>query len=269
MKSASLSRSRPRRSTPTADLHIFAVAGIPDVTPGADLAALIAGAAARASCGIDAGDVVVVAQKIVSKAEGALVRLEDVVPSPRAEQWAAAHGKDPRAVEVILRESRRIVRMERGILIAETRHGFVCANAGVDASNMAPGFVTLLPRDPDASAERLRDGLCTVALSGSPHGCAVIISDSFGRPWREGAVDVALGVAGLRPLVDYRGCLDPYGRRLESSVTALADELAGAAEIVMRKTARTPVAIVRGAGEWCGEGSGRQLVRDASRDLFR
>jgi coenzyme F420-0:L-glutamate ligase/coenzyme F420-1:gamma-L-glutamate ligase len=155
--------------------------------------------------------------------------------------------------------------MERGILIAETRHGFVCANAGVDASNVTPGFVTVLPRDPDASAERLRGALA--ARCGAP--VAVIVSDTFGRPWREGAVNVALGVAGLRPLVDYRGDVDPYGRRLESSMTALADQLASAAEVVMRKTAQTPVAIVRGAAEWCGDGSGQQMVRDASRDLFR
>jgi coenzyme F420-0:L-glutamate ligase/coenzyme F420-1:gamma-L-glutamate ligase len=201
----------------------------------------------------------------VSKAEGALARLEEVVPSARAREWAEAHGKDPRVVEVVMGESRRIVRMERGILIAETHHGFICANAGVDASNVAPGLVTLLPRDPDASAARLRSAL------EDAWGCpvAVIVSDSFGRAWREGAVDVALGVAGLRPLIDYRGCVDPYGRRLQSSVTALADELAGAAEIVMRKTMGTPVAIVRGAAEWCGDGSGRELVRDASFDLFR
>jgi coenzyme F420-0:L-glutamate ligase/coenzyme F420-1:gamma-L-glutamate ligase len=247
------------------DLHVFALPGLPDITPDADLAALIADASARIGRAVEAGDVFVVAQKIVSKAEGALVRLAEVVPSPRAEAWAAAHGKDPRVVEVILGEARRIVRMERGILIAETRHGFVCANAGVDASNVTPGFVTILPRDPDASAERLR--LALAARCGHP--VAVIVSDTFGRPWREGAVNVALGVAGLRPLVDYRGCVDPYGRRLESSMTALADELAGAAEVVMRKTAQTPVAIVRGAAEWCGDGSGQQMVRDASRDLFR
>jgi coenzyme F420-0:L-glutamate ligase/coenzyme F420-1:gamma-L-glutamate ligase len=243
------------------ELHIFAVPGIPDVTPGAELGVLLADAVTRAGRTIEPGDVFVVAQKIVSKAEGALVRLDEVVPSPLAEQWAAAHGKDPRVVEVIFRESRRIVRMDRGIVIAETHHGFVCANAGVDASNVAPGFVTVLPRDPDASAERLRASL--------PPRCAVIISDTFGRPWREGVVNVALGVAGLRPLIDYRGCVDPYGRQLESTVVALADELAGAAEIVTRKIARTPVAIVRGAGEWSGEGSGRMLVREAGRDLFR
>jgi len=238
---------------------------MPDVEPGDDVGALIAGAVARAGETIEAGDVVVVAQKIVSKAEGALVRLDEVAPSPRAAEWAAAWAKDPRVVEVVLRESRRIVRMERGILIAETQHGFICANAGVDASNVAPGFVTVLPRDPDASAERLR-----LALSAA-FGCpvAVIVSDTFGRPWREGVVNVALGVAGLQPLLDYRGSADSFGRRLTSTVVALADEVAGAAEIVTRKAAGTPVAIVRGAAEWIGAGSGRLLVRVAQRDLFR
>jgi coenzyme F420-0:L-glutamate ligase/coenzyme F420-1:gamma-L-glutamate ligase len=247
------------------DLHLFSVAGIPEVAPGADLGALIAGAVRRTGRAVEAGDVFVVAQKIVSKAEGALVRLDEVVPSPLAHEWATAHGLDPHLVEVVFRESRRIVRMDRGIVIAETRHGFVCANAGVDASNVAPGFVTVLPRDPDASAEGLRAGLSEA------FACPIstIVSDTFGRPWREGFVNVALGVAGLRPLIDYRGCVDPHGRRLHATLIALADELAGAAEIVMRKTAGTPVAIVRGAAEWTGEGSGRMLVREASRDLFR
>jgi coenzyme F420-0:L-glutamate ligase/coenzyme F420-1:gamma-L-glutamate ligase len=256
------------------DLHVFAIAGIPDVTPGADLAALIADACERSGRTIERGDVFVVAQKIVSKAEGAIVRLDDVTPSPLAAEWAAAHGKDARVVEVILRESRRIVRMDRGILISETRHGFVCANAGVDASNVEPEFVTVLPRDPDASAQRLRAAFALRASSAKaspsePFDCAVIVSDTFGRPWREGVVNVAIGVAGLRPLVDYRGTVDAYGRRLESTIIALADELAAAAEIVMRKTARTPVAVVRGAGEWLGEGSSRALVRDGASDLFR
>jgi coenzyme F420-0:L-glutamate ligase/coenzyme F420-1:gamma-L-glutamate ligase len=166
---------------------------------------------------------------------------------------------------VIFSESRRIVRMDHGVLITETHHGFVCANAGVDASNVPGGWVTVLPRDPDGSAERLRSALSD-ALE-CPVG--VIVADTFGRPWREGVVNVALGVAGLRPVIDYRGCTDPYGRRLESTVVALADEIAGAAEIVMRKTARMPVAIVRGAAEWAGEGTARTLVRDAARDLFR
>jgi coenzyme F420-0:L-glutamate ligase / coenzyme F420-1:gamma-L-glutamate ligase len=248
-----------------ADLHLFAVAGIPDVTPGDDLGALIASAVRRGGRAVDAGDVFVVAQKVVSKAEGAIVRLDDVEPSALAARWAAAHGKDPRSIEVILRESRRIVRMDRGILIAETHHGFVCANAGVDASNVPPGFVTVLPRDPDASAERLRRGV-SAALDRS---IAVIVTDTFGRPWREGVVNVALGIAGLRPTIDYRGGTDTYGRALQATVVALADELAGAAEVVTRKAAGLPVAIVRGAAEWAGEGSGQMLVRDAAHDLFR
>lgn len=247
------------------DLHLFALPGLPEIEPGADLAALIADAAARSGRGVERGDVFVVAQKIVSKAEGALVRLDTIEPSAMAVEWAGANARDPRVVEVILRESRRIVRMARGILIAETRHGFVCANAGVDASNVQSGMVAVLPVDPDASAERLR-----AALSAS-FGCqiGVIVSDTFGRAWREGVVNVALGVAGLQSLIDYRGTADSFGRPLTSTVIALADEIASAAEIVTRKSAGTPVAVARGAGEWAGAGTGHQLVREASRDLFR
>ena len=247
------------------ELHVAAVDGIPEVTRGDDVAALIAAAVAGEGRRVEAGDVFVVAQKIVSKAEGATVRLDEVTPSPKAAEWAAANGKDARVIEVVFRQSRRIVRMEGGILIAETHHGFVCANAGVDASNAPPGFVTVLPDDPDASAARLREAL--TAAFGCP--VAVIVSDTFGRAWREGAINVALGVAGLQPFVDYRGTLDRYGRPLTSTTIAIADELAGAAEIVTRKSAGTPVAIVRGAAEWMGEGTGRMLVREASRDLFR
>jgi coenzyme F420-0:L-glutamate ligase/coenzyme F420-1:gamma-L-glutamate ligase len=263
-----------------AALHVFAVPGIPDVGPGDDVGALIADAAAAAGLGITPGDVVVVAQKIVSKAEGAVVRLDEVIPSPRAAEWAAAWGKDPRVVEVVLRESRRIVRMERGILIAETQHGFICANAGVDGSNVDRGFVTVLPLDPDQSAAAIRVRIASTVRP-APHtagasigatdqaNIGVIVSDTFGRPWREGALNVALGVAGVRPLLDYRGCRDPYGRELTSTVIAIADELAAAAELVMRKTAGLPVAIVRGAGEWLGDGSGAELLRAAPHDLFR
>jgi coenzyme F420-0:L-glutamate ligase/coenzyme F420-1:gamma-L-glutamate ligase len=238
---------------------------MPEVANGADLAALIADAVARGGKRVEHGDVFVVAQKVVSKAEGALVRLDTVTPSPMAERWAAQTGRDARAIEVVLREAQRIVRMDQGILIVETRHGFVCANAGVDASNVEPGFVTLLPRDPDLSAQRL------CAALAERFGCqiAVIVSDTFGRPWREGVVNVAIGVAGLQPLVDYRGSCDSFRRPLTSTVIALADELAGAAEVIMRKSAGTPVAVVRGAGEWLGDGQGRMLVRDGSRDLFR
>jgi coenzyme F420-0:L-glutamate ligase/coenzyme F420-1:gamma-L-glutamate ligase len=247
------------------ELHVAALPGIPEIEVDDDVAALVAAAVARAARPIEPGDVFVVAQKIVSKAEGAIVRLDDVTPSTRAAQWARDYAKDPRVVEVILRESRRIVRMERGIIIAETHHGFVCANAGVDVSNVPTGFVTILPRNPDASAARMRDAL--VVAFGC--GVGVIVSDTFGRPWREGVVNVALGVAGLRPLLDYRGCRDPFGRRLEATVMAIADELASAAELVMRKTTGTPAAIIRGAREWVGEGTGRMLVRDPSLDLFR
>jgi coenzyme F420-0:L-glutamate ligase/coenzyme F420-1:gamma-L-glutamate ligase len=247
------------------DLHIFGVPPLPEIAHPADLGALIVEAVRRGARTIDAGDVFVVAQKIVSKAEGAVVALAEILPSTLATRWASETGKDARVVEVILRESRRIVRMDRGILISETRHGFVCANAGVDTSNVAPGWVTLLPDDPDASADRLREALS--AAFGCP--VAVIISDTFGRAWREGVVNVALGVSGLMPLIDYRGTADSYGRPLTSTVIALADELAAAAEIVTRKSAGTPVAVVRGAAEWAGGGNGRMLVRDASRDLFR
>jgi len=250
---------------PTA-IHVFAVPGLPDVTIDADVGVLIADAVAGARLTIEPGDVVVVAQKIVSKAEGSIVRLDTVTPSSRAVDWGAAHGKDPRVVEVVLRESKRIVRMERGILIAETHHGFVCANAGVDASNVEPGFVTTLPRDPDRSAAAIRDA---IAAAIRINAVAVIVADTFGRPWREGAVNVALGAAGLRALLDYRGCRDPYGRTLASTMIAVADEIAAAAELVMGKTAQVPVAIVRGAGEWLGDGSGADLRRESGSDLFR
>jgi len=246
------------------EVRVVPVCGIPDVHPGDDLGALIVSAIVRDERRLGAGDVVVVAQKVVSKAEGRVVQLDGVEPSARAKEWAAACGKDPRVVETVLRESRRVVRMERGVLIAETAHGFVCANAGVDASNVPVGSVTLLPLDADASAERLRARF-TAAFGVS---VGVIVADTFGRPWREGAVNVAIGVAGLRPLLDYRGCADPYGRRLQSTVIATADEIASAAELVMRKTSRTPAAIVCGA-DCLGEGSSRALVRDRSLDLFR
>jgi coenzyme F420-0:L-glutamate ligase / coenzyme F420-1:gamma-L-glutamate ligase len=247
------------------ELHIFAVPGIPEVTRDADLAGLISGAVAHAGLTVDAGDVIVVAQKIVSKAEGAVVSLADVAPSPLATDWGTAHGRDPAVIEVVLRESRRIVRMDRGIIIAETSHGFVCANAGVDASNVPPGYVTLLPRDPDASAARLQTALS--ARLGRP--VATIIADTFGRPWREGVVNVALGVAGLVPLLDCRGGTDQFGRTLQTTVMAIADEIASAAELVMGKTAGTPVAIVRGAREWLGQGTGAMLRRHPATDMFR
>jgi coenzyme F420-0:L-glutamate ligase/coenzyme F420-1:gamma-L-glutamate ligase len=228
------------------------------VREGDDLAALIA---ERAS--LEDGDVVVVAHKVVSKAEGRVVRLEDVEPSERARELAG--DEDPRRLEVILREAARIVRTRPPLVIAETRHGFVCASAGVDASN-APGagMLVLLPLDPDASAARLRERLRE--LTGAEIG--VIVSDSFGRAWRQGTTDVAIGLAGIAPLLDLQGERDPTGYELHATVIALADEVAGAAELVKGKTAGVPVAIVRGL-DFVGEGSGRDLIMPVERDLFR
>jgi coenzyme F420-0:L-glutamate ligase/coenzyme F420-1:gamma-L-glutamate ligase len=250
---------------PLPSVLVAGVPGLPEIQPGDDLGALIVAAVNDARLRVAEGDIFVVTQKIVSKAEGQIVQLDSVEPSPRAQQWAAEHHKDPRAVEVVLRQAKRIVRMERGVLIAETRHGFICANAGVDASNNPPGAVTLLPEDPDGSARRIQQQLqeaFRVPL-------AVVISDTFGRPWREGVTNVALGVAGLAPLLDYRGQPDTHGRIMHVTVVAVADELAAAAELVMRKTIRVPVAVIRGLADQCGKGSGRDLLRPPERDLFR
>ncbi len=247
------------------DLRIFAVDGLPEVSRGDDLGALLAEALAGAAIAVEDGDVVVVAQKIVSKAEGAVVDLGGVEASPFAAGWAAAHGRDAATVEVVLREARRVVRMDHGVIIAETRHGLVCANAGVDASNVPDGYVTTLPRDPDASAARL----CGALSARLRRRLAVVVADTFGRPWREGVVNVAIGVAGLRPLDDWRGRTDRLGRPLHSTVIAVADEIASAAALVMGKASGLPVAIVRGAAEWCGEGTAAALIRRPAEDMFR
>ena len=244
-------------------LEVLPVEGIPEVRPGDDVPALISAAADGL---FRSGDVVVVTHKIVSKAEGRLVDLDTVEPSAFAKSFAACYEKDPRQTEVVLRESRRIVKMDRGIIISETHHGFVCANAGVDASNV-PGddTVCLLPLDPDASAQRLRDTL--VSRTGAE--VAVIVSDSFGRAWRQGITNVAIGVAGMEPLADYRGETDPHGYPLTASVLAVADELASTAELVMGKTAGIPVALVRGYPYSKGPGTSRDLIMEPERDLFR
>jgi coenzyme F420-0:L-glutamate ligase/coenzyme F420-1:gamma-L-glutamate ligase len=246
-------------------IQIIGVPGIPEVSTGDDVATMIREAADSADLKLLDRDVIVIAQKIVSKAEGRVVQLDSVEPSERAREWAEAWDKDARVVEVVLRESKSIVRMERGVLISETEHGFVCANAGVDTSNVAEGRVTLLPKDPDESAGRIRVALQKhfgVAL-------AVIVSDTFGRPWREGLVNVALGISGIAPLVDYRGEKDSHGRPLKVTVMAIADELASAAELVMKKSAGIPVAIIRGFDYDSSEGSSRDLIRAAELDLFR
>ncbi|MEK6320206.1 MAG: coenzyme F420-0:L-glutamate ligase [Acidobacteriota bacterium] len=246
-------------------IELIGVSGIPEVVNGDDVAAMIAKALRAAGIEVVDGDVLVVAQKVVSKAEGRIVRLDSLEPSPRAREWAAAYDKDPRVVEVVLRESKRIVRMERGVLISETEHGFVCANAGVDTSNVTEGTVTLLPKDPDASARKIRAALeqaFGVRL-------AVIVSDTFGRPWREGLVNVALGVSGIAPLIDYRGQKDSHGNALKVTVIAIADELASAAELVMKKSAGVPVVVIRGFDYEARESAGLELIRPANHDLFR
>jgi coenzyme F420-0:L-glutamate ligase/coenzyme F420-1:gamma-L-glutamate ligase len=243
-------------------LRVIGLEGIPEVRPQDDVGALIATAAEQAG-GLEEGDVVVVAHKVVSKAEGRVVRLDDVEPSPYARELAG--DEDPRRLEVILREAARVVRARPPLVIAETRHGFVCASAGVDSSN-APetGTVVLLPLDPDASAERLRSRLAE--RTGVDVG--VVVTDSFGRAWRQGTTDVAVGVAGVRALLDLRGEWDRTGYELHATQIALADEIAGAAELVMGKTTQVPAAIVRGL-DVAGNGSARDLVMPAERDLFR
>jgi coenzyme F420-0:L-glutamate ligase / coenzyme F420-1:gamma-L-glutamate ligase len=240
------------------ELRVIPIEGMPEVRSGADLAALIA---ERAS--LEDGDVVVVAQKVVSKAEGRVVRLTELEPSAQARELAG--DGDPRQVEAVLREAARIVRERDGLVIAETRHGFVCASAGVDASNTAePGTLVLLPLDPDASAASLRERFAQ--LTG--RDVAVLVTDSFGRPWRQGTTDVAIGAAGLTVLLDLRGRRDPAGYELQATTIAVADEIAGAAELVMGKTDRIPAAIARGLA-LAGDGRARDLVMPPERDLFR
>ena len=253
------------RVVPQSAIEIFPFTGLPEIRPGDDLARLIAEAAIAQELRIAPRDIFIVAQKIVSKAEGQIVPLGSVRPSERAAQWARQWGKDARVIELVLRESKRILRMERGIIIAETRHGFVCANAGVDLSNAENDTAILLPQDPDASA------LVLHARLGEAFGVeiGIVISDTFGRAWREGLVNVALGMAGVAPLIDYRGQTDANGKPLQATIIAAGDELASAAELVMGKADGVPVAIIRGFTRTAASGAGRDLIRPAERDLFR
>ena len=251
-------------------VEILALSGLPEVRAGDDLGAMIGDAldATPGALPLEPGDVLVVTQKVVSKAEGAVVDLRTVEPRPEAVAWAERWDRDARAIEVVLREARRIVRMERGVLITETPQGYVCANGGVDASNVGPAsgdLVTLLPRDPDASAARIREAIRRRFGA----DVAVVVSDSFGRPWRWGIVDVALGVAGLHPLDDLRGVPDADGRVMKTTVRAVADEIASAAELALGKTTGRPVALVRGANPPLGDGSIGTSLIPAENDLFR
>ena len=245
-------------------VEVLPLGGLPEIREGDRLGELLAKSARPQE-----GDALVVSQKVVSKAEGRVRRLADVEPSERARELAARLGKDPALVQLVLYESAAIVRAEAGVLITETRSGWICANAGIDSSNVAEdGWVTLLPVDPDASARRLRSEV----RAASGHAPAVVISDSFGRPWRLGQADVAIGCAGLAPLDDWRGRLDRTGRELAATVVALADEIAAAADLVREKNAGLPAALVRGLGARVkdGDGPGAAVVqRPAPDDLFR
>ena len=239
--------------------------GLPAVQPGDDLAALIRDAASQAQLSLEGG-ALVVCQKIVSKAEGRVVALAKVEPGEEARRIAAEDDKDPRHVEVVLRETRRIVRHAHGVMICETHHGFVCANAGVDLSNATgPETAVLLPLDPDASARRLREALLDRRGAGL---LAVVVSDTFGRPWREGLVDVALGCAGMEPIDDLRGGSDLVGRELEVTATATADQLAAAAGLLMPKASGVPAVWIEGL-TLEGDGTVRETLRDPATDLFR
>jgi coenzyme F420-0:L-glutamate ligase / coenzyme F420-1:gamma-L-glutamate ligase len=251
-------------------LEVVALDGIPEVVPGDDLAALLGDAIERTpdATPLREDDVLVVTQKVVSKAEGAIVDLTTVEPGPKAIEFATTYDRDPRQIEVVLREAVRVVRMANGVLITETHHGFVCANGGIDASNVGPSsgtIVTLLPRDPDASAAGIRAAIRERFGVDVP----VIVSDSFGRPWRWGIMDVAIGVSGLLPLEDLRGVADHDGRVMRSTVRAVADEIASAAELAFGKTTARPAAIVRGADPVRGEGSIKDALIPGGFDLFR
>ncbi|MEE8584778.1 MAG: coenzyme F420-0:L-glutamate ligase [Acidobacteriota bacterium] len=246
----------------------LAITGIPmqgEVQPGDSLGALITEGLESTGRQWQDGDILIVAQKVVSKAEGRIVRLDQIKPSRLARQWAQRFSKDPRLLEVVLQQAHRIVRMSRGIVIAETQHGFVCANCGVDQSNTEPGTAVLLPKDPDESARKMRDFIL------DRHGkeIACIVSDSFGRPWREGLVSVALGVAGLQPLLDLRGQPDRQGRKLAASLLAVGDELAAAAGLAMGKAQGVPAVLIRGYRFSPAQGSGKTLLRPPGNDLFR
>jgi coenzyme F420-0:L-glutamate ligase / coenzyme F420-1:gamma-L-glutamate ligase len=256
---------RGAERAPTTEMRLIALGGLPEVTRGADLAALVVEGATRSGVRFERGDVLVLAQKIVSKAEGRTVALRSVKPSALAREWAPRLQQDPRLIEVVLRESRRVIRMTERALIVETRHGFVCANAGVDRSNVPGERVTLLPVNPDASARRIAAGLLRRTAVAVP----VVISDTFGRPWRLGLVNVAIGAWGLRVLEDLRGTRDALGHRLRATILAVGDELAAAAGLLMGKKDAVPAVIVRGFRYRAAKESARRLIRPAAEDMFR
>jgi coenzyme F420-0:L-glutamate ligase / coenzyme F420-1:gamma-L-glutamate ligase len=253
------------------EIRIIPITNIGEIPPDSDLGLIIYEALHQQHLALQTGDILVVTQKIVSKAEGRVVNLNEVEASEFARRYAEQYQKDPEHIEVVLRESKRIVRMDHGVLISETHHGFICANAGVDESNVnGARQLTLLPVDPDGSARTLRNRLRELAGHNTELDCAVIISDTWGRPWRNGQVNMAIGVAGMEAQADYRGQYDRYGYELRASTIAVADELASAAELVMGKTEHIPVALIRGYRYTpSGESNGRTLIRDSATDMFR
>jgi coenzyme F420-0:L-glutamate ligase/coenzyme F420-1:gamma-L-glutamate ligase len=246
-------------------VEVFPLEGLPEVGRGSDVAGLIIAALSRTRISLRDRDIVVVKQKIVSKAEGQVVRLSGVVPGRRAESLAKAEGKDPRLMELVLRESVRVVRRGHGVVITETKHGFVCANSGVDQSNVGRGYVSLLPVDSDLSARRIRKTL----EDRTGRHLAVVVTDTFGRPWRMGQTDVAIGCSGIDSLVSFRGKVDRFGYGLRVTEPAVVDEVASAAELAMGKLDRVPAAVVRGVRYTRGEGGVKSLIMQRERDLFR
>lgn len=246
-------------------IEIIPVPGIPEIKEGDDIARIIFESVTSSGIRVKQNDIFVIKQKIVSKAEGRLVKISKVKPSARALNIARENAKDPRLVEIILREARRVVRAERGVIITETRHGFVCANSGVDRSNVPKGFACLLPIDPDKSARKIRESLERLFSK----NVAVIISDTFGRPWRKGQVDVAIGCSGIEPILSYRGMKDSYGYTLRVTEPAIADEIASAAELASGKLSLMPVVIVRGIKFKRSEAGAKSIIMEREKDLFK
>ena len=247
------------------EVRVIGISGIPLIQDGDDLPAIILDAAVAQGTPLEDGDVLVVTQRVVSKAEGRVLPLDHFEPGEFARAWSARWEKDPRVTEAVLSESQRVVRQVRGVLITQTHHGFICANSGVDGSNVGgEDLISLLPVDPDASCARLREAARARGVE-----VGVVMTDTFGRPWREGHTNVAIGVAGMQPFVDYVGQVDAHGYELRVTTICAADELAAAAELVQNKLDAVPVAIVRGYPYPRGEGSATQIVRDPEKDLFR
>lgn len=253
------------------EIRILPITDMGEITPGTDLGRSIFETLQAQQLTLQQGDILVVTQKIVSKAEGRRVKLAEIEPSEFARIAAETSRKNAHYIEIVLRESRRLVRMDHGVLLTETHHGFVCANSGIDESNIGgdEDEVMLLPIDADRSASEIRARLQELVNEGPAFEIAVIISDTWGRPWRNGQVNMAIGVAGLEPMTDYRGQSDPYGHELQASVIAVADELASAAELVMGKVDGVPVALIRGYAYTPAAGTVKSMLRDPATDMFR